>query len=200
MSHQPVQSAASAELLDGRVVALRRLTGDDTAAALALHQHLTDHDRYFRFFTLNPVDLDKLVETMTEPSQGQYAIGAFDADRLIGIANYIVRSDDPEAAEIAVTVAHEDHSLGVGTALLKHLARIARARGIRRFVADVLGQNHLMFMVLSDLGWRRKPAEYGTVRHLEIDLPDFDDKTPTSAAEVITRETKCQKLQLNSEY
>ena len=53
MSGQAVEFAATAHLLDGRLVSLRRLGPDDTKAALALHQHLSDHDRYFRFFTLN---------------------------------------------------------------------------------------------------------------------------------------------------
>ena len=126
MSDQVVEFAATARLLDGRLVSLRRLGADDAEAVVALHQHLTDHDRYFRFFTLHPVHLDELVGKLTEPADGRYALGAFDADRLIGVANFTV-SDDPSAADIAIVVAHEDHLCGVGTALLKHLAQIARA-------------------------------------------------------------------------
>ena len=173
MSNQLMEFAATAQLLDGRFVSLRPLSADDTKAALALHQHLSDYDRYFRFFTLNQIDLDQLVRKMTEPAQGQCALGAFDADRLIGVANYIVFHDDPKAAEIAIAVAHEDHSLGVGTALLRHLARIACARGIERFVADVLGENQLMLTVFFDLGWPCKPIGCGSVRHLEIELPEL---------------------------
>jgi GNAT superfamily N-acetyltransferase len=182
MRNELVQSAATAQLLDGRLVSLRRLTADDTEAVMALHQHLTDHDRYYRFFTLRPVQLDELIGTLTEPAHGRYALGAFGADRLIGVANYTVVCDKPNVAEIAVVVAHEDHSLGVGTALLQHLAQIARANGIGRFVADILGENHLMLMVLFDLGWRCEPLEdYGSVRHLEVELPDFFNQTPTAA-------------------
>jgi GNAT superfamily N-acetyltransferase len=180
MSDQLAESPATAQLLDGRLVSLRGLTADDKEAALALHQHLTDHDRYFRFFTLNPTDLDQLVGQMTEPAHGRYALGAFDADRLIGVAHYTVVREDPKVAEIAVVVAHEDHSLGVGTALLKHLAQVARANGIGRFVADVLGENHLMLMTLFDLGWTCKPIYYGSIRHLEVELPDINTETPTA--------------------
>lgn len=181
MSDQLVESAVPARLLDGRAVSLRRLTPDDTEAVSALHQHLTDHDRYFRFFTLRSAGLDQLVRTMTEPAPGRYALGAFDADRLIGAAHYVVVRGDPKVAEIAVVVAHEDHSLGVGTALLKRLAWVARTHGIGRFLADILGENHLMFVVLSDLGWPGKPIDHGSVRHLEIDLPDFSTETPAAA-------------------
>lgn len=176
MSDQAVESAGTARLLDGRVVSLRRLAAGDAAAVMDLHQHLSDHDRYYRFFTLQPVQLDEVVGELTKPAHGRCALGAFDADRLIGVANYTVVREHPKAAEFAIVVAHEDHSLGVGTALLKRLARVARAQGIGHFVADVLGENHLMLMVVFDLGWRCEPAEYGSVRHLEIELPDFGDE------------------------
>ncbi len=176
MGDQGVEFAAAASLLDGRVVSLRRLGAEDAAAVLALHQHLSDHDRYFRFFTLQPVELADLVDKLTEPPDGICALGAFDGDRLIGVAHYVLVQEEPKAAEFAIVVAHEDHSLGVGTALLKQLARVARLHGIGRFVADVLGENHLMLMVVYDLGWRCEPAGYGSVRHLEIELPDLSDE------------------------
>jgi GNAT superfamily N-acetyltransferase len=171
VSDGSVDVAATARLLDGRPVSLRPLTAVDAEAVSALHQHLSDHDRYFRFFTLQLSPLQELVAKLTEPAEGLYALGAFDADRLIGVAHYIV-VDDPQAAEIAIVVAHEDHSVGVGTALLKHLAPIARAHGIARFVADVLGENHLMLTVFFDLGWPCRPVDYGSIRHLEIELPE----------------------------
>ena len=184
MSNPAVEFAATARLLDGRVVSLRCLGADDAEAVMALHQHLSDHDRYFRFFTLQPVQLRELAGKLTEPADGLLALGAFDGDRLIGVAHYVLVREDPEAAEFAIVVAHEDHSLGVGTALIKHLARIARARGIGRFIADVLGENHLMLMAVFDLGWRCAPADYGSVRHLEIELPDFVEQAPPSVAEL----------------
>ncbi|MGZ4526520.1 MAG: N-acetyltransferase family protein [Mycobacterium sp.] len=174
MSDRSVDVAATARLLDGRLVSLRPLTVADAEGILALHQHLSDHDRYFRFFTLQLSPLRELVAKLTEPADGLYALGAFDAGRLIGVAHCIV-VDDPEVAEIAIVVAHEDHSVGVGTALLKHLAPIARAHGIGRFVADVLGENHLMLTVFFDLGWPCRPIDYGSIRHLEIELPQFGD-------------------------
>ena len=171
MGSQAVESPATCQLLDGRQISLRRLDIDDAEAVAALHQHLSDHDRYFRFFTLNPAHLDEVVSKLIDPTVGEYALGAFDGDRLIGIANYAV-SADPTVADIAIVVAHEDHSHGVGTTLLKRLAQIARAHGIRRFAADVLAVNHLMLAVFSDLGWPRERMNSGTVLHLDIDLPD----------------------------
>jgi GNAT superfamily N-acetyltransferase len=170
MSGQTGEYTATCRLLDGRPVSLRRLGADDAEAVAALHQHLSDHDRYLRFFTLSTVRLDELVSKMVEPATGQYALGAFDGDRLIGIANYAV-ADDPTVAEIAIVVARGEHLHGVGTALLGHLAQIAESHGIQRFVADILPENHLMLKVLFDFGWPYKRLTSGPIRHLEIELP-----------------------------
>ncbi|ORB36794.1 hypothetical protein BST39_19980 [Mycobacterium paraseoulense] len=174
VSDRSVDVAATARLLDGRLVSLRPLTAADADAVLALHEHLSDYDRYFRFFTLQLSPLHELVAKLTEPADGLYALGAFDADRLIGVAHCIV-VEDPKVAEVAIVVAHEDHSVGVGTALLKQLAPVARAHGIVRFTADVLGENHPMLTVFFDLGWPCRPIDYGSIRHLEIDLPELDE-------------------------
>jgi GNAT superfamily N-acetyltransferase len=172
MSDHAAGVVATARLLDGRLVSLRRLNGADADAVMALHEHLSDHDRYFRFFTLQPVPLHELAGKLTEPTDGLYALGAFDADRLIGVAHYTVAGEDSGVAEVAIVVAHADHSLGVGTALLRRLGPIARAHGIKRFVADVLGENHLMLTVFFDLGWHCDPSDYGPIRRLEIELPE----------------------------
>lgn len=183
MGIQAVGDTATSQLLDGRVISLRRIDGDDAEAVVVLHRQLSDHDRYFRFFTMHPAHLDQLVRKLVEPKEGQYALGAFDGDRLIGVANYAVGAD-PTAADIAVVVAHEDHLVGVGTALLRHLARVAREHGIRRFVADVLAQNHLMLAVLSDLGWPRKRGNFGSILHLDIGLPDRIEVSSPASQEI----------------
>lgn len=183
MDSQAVEDTATCQLLDGRLISLRRVMIDDSEAVVALHQNLSDYDRYFRFFTLHPAHVDQLVRTLIQPEEGQYALGAFDGDRLIGIANYAICAD-PTTADIAIVVAHEDHSAGVGTALIKRLAQIARAHGIRRFVADVLAENYLMLAVLSGFGWPRQRSNFGSILHLDICLPDRIDVSSPAAQEV----------------
>ncbi len=183
MSSQAVEVTATCQLSDGQFVSLRRLNADDAEAVVALHQNLSDNDRYLRFFTLNPAHLDELVGNLIEPGGGAYALGAFDADRLIGVANYTI-SDDSAVADIAIVVAHEDHLRGVGTALLAHLAEIAENHGIRRFAADILAENHLMLKVMSDLGWPCERLSYGAVCHLEFELPNCRSGASNAAIEV----------------
>jgi GNAT superfamily N-acetyltransferase len=69
------------------------------------------------------------------------ALGAFRGDTLLGVAQSLALGDDPLAAEVALAVAHAEQAHGVGTLLLEHLASLARRRGVRRFVADVLQEN-----------------------------------------------------------
>ena len=42
MVSHPVESTATCQLLDGRLISLRRLDTDDAEAVVALHQHLSD--------------------------------------------------------------------------------------------------------------------------------------------------------------
>jgi GNAT superfamily N-acetyltransferase len=182
MCGQTAEYTATCRLLDGRHVLLRRIGADDAEAVAALHQHLSDHDRYLRFFTLSTAQLDQLVSKMVEPSAGRYALGAFDGDQLIGMANYAV-ADDPTVAEFAIVVAGGEHLHGVGTALLRHLAQIAESHGIQRFAADILAENRLMFKVLFDLGWPYKRLTSGPIRHLEIELLECLSDVSTAAVE-----------------
>jgi RimJ/RimL family protein N-acetyltransferase len=61
--------------------------------------------------------------------------------RLIAVARFVRHLADPEAAEVAVTVADDWQGRGLGSLLGKHLAHSARNRGIRRFTATMASQN-----------------------------------------------------------
>ena len=168
MSGQRRGRASTAELIDGSVISLRRLKPSDAEAILALYESLTDDERYFRFFAMHPA-LEQWARSIAEPGDDQYSLGAFNAGRLLGVANYLA-CGRPGCAEVAVVVAHAEHLRGVGTALLCRLGQIARENGMHHFVAEVLCENHLMLRVLSDTGWPLTRHLEGSVLHVEIDL------------------------------
>ncbi len=160
-------------LRDGATVQVRRLEPADIDAVNALHDTLSDRERYLRFFTMHPAHLKTLADKLTDCSSEDYALGAFESGTLIGVASYVV-CDRPATAEVAVVVAHNDHLRGVGTVLLRRLGHIAHANGIRHLVADVLTTNHLMFKVLDDPGLHPQHKSYDSgVVHLDIDLPEL---------------------------
>jgi predicted CoA-binding protein/RimJ/RimL family protein N-acetyltransferase len=154
----PVPGAAEAtsgrparELLaDGSPALLRRLGPEDGPEVLDLHARLRERDRYLRFATLHPSDLeDYLARTLTGAG-GAVAIGARVRGRLVGMVDLHLVGGD--AAEVAAVVDADWHGHGVATALLEELAAAAQRLGVRRLLAEVLAENGRMLRVLTDLG------------------------------------------------
>lgn len=163
------QMPITAELLDGGVVTLRRVADTDRAALTAMVQGLTERERYLRFFTTHPTHMDEWVTSVVEASVDRFTLGAFEGDLMLGVATYI-DSPRPDCAEVAIVVAHGQHHRGVGTILLDALGRIARAKGLRYFIADVLAENREMQTVLTDSGWPCRRHLDGSVVSVEVDL------------------------------
>ena len=151
--------ATASPLRDGVVVEVRQLAPGDYDAVIRLSETLTGRERYLRFFTAHPGRLDDWAHSLTAQSTDLFAIGAFEAGDLLGVANYAA-TQTPGCAEIAVVVSHGQHERGVGTVLLSTLGRTARANGLHRFVADVLAENISMLKVITDAGWGRANATW----------------------------------------
>lgn len=132
-------------------VTYRRLTPDDAVGVRDLHAALDERDGYYRFFGRRPKNFDHLAAVVTADDAAHCALGAFVHDRLIGVVNYVALEGDARRAEVAMVVAHEDQQSGIGTALLGHLADVARRRGVDRFVAEVLSTNSKMMQLLMDI-------------------------------------------------
>ncbi|NKQ51788.1 GNAT family N-acetyltransferase [Amycolatopsis sp. K13G38] len=163
------ESGFTAVLADGEVVLVRPLRPQDTAAVLALHRGLDEHDRYLRFFGI-PGNLDELsARIAAEPGPRHCAVGAFRQRDLVGVAHYEAGAE-PTEAEVALTVDSRAQAHGVGTLLLEHLVSLARAHGIRRFTGEVLAENARMVRVFSDLGLPYRMTPGGPERQFVLDL------------------------------
>lgn len=169
MTAQNLERVVTAELVDGTVIALRRLTLADAGDVVRLYETLSDDECYCRFFTAHPAYLQTSALSLAEPSQTQYALGAFGGGKLLGVANYI-ELPAPGSAEVAVVVAHSEHLRGVGTALLRRLGEIAKDNGVHHFIAEVLAENQSMHQVLTDSGWPCTRHLDSAVVHVDIDL------------------------------
>jgi acetate---CoA ligase (ADP-forming) len=85
-----------------------------------------------------------------ELSDERYGLLALDGEgTIVGHAAY-ARLEDPTRAEVAVEVADRLHGQGLGTILVESLAAVAELRGVKRFVAEVLPENHAMLDVFRD--------------------------------------------------
>jgi GNAT superfamily N-acetyltransferase len=175
VSTQRLEHVASAKLVDGAVIALRKLDLSDAADVVRLYESLSDDDCYYRFFTAHPAHLQTSALSLTEPSDSQYALGAFGSGKLLGIASYYIEIAAPGRAEVAVVVAHSEHLRGVGTALLRRLGEIAKENGVHHLGAEVLAENHPMHRVLTDSGWPCTRHVDGSVSHVDINLDAVTD-------------------------
>jgi len=68
-----------------------------------------------------------------------------------GIARYVWDADDPQAAEIAVTVVGDRQGLGLGAELFTQLAGRGRREGIRRSTALASADNTAMTGLLRNI-------------------------------------------------
>jgi RimJ/RimL family protein N-acetyltransferase len=156
-------------LRDGGTAQLRQLSESDFDAVLALADSLSEEEQYFRFFTVHPRHIDEWAASLTKPVNGMVALGVFDHDELVGVANY-VPTKQPRQAEIAVVVAHHQHDRGVGTLLLSELVRLAQEAGLRHLVADVLAENDGMRRVIIDSHLGASLHRDGSVLNVDVDL------------------------------
>lgn len=164
----PDQLVRPADVLlrDGTVAVVRSATPDDIAALERLHAGLSADNLRRRFFGAGPrLASDYLHHLAMSPQT--VALVAERAGRLVALGTAEPAGEG--CAEVAFVVADECHGLGLGSLLLEHLAAVARDHGVRRFVAEILPDNHEMLEVLSDAGFSDSMRiDAGTVR-LELD-------------------------------
>lgn len=161
-------------LRDGTALVIRAIRPDDKRRLLQHFQSLSRQSVYYRFFglkrSLSNDDLSRLTELDFVNHVGLAAtVESEGHERFIAIGRYI-HTEKASRAEVAFAVLDEYQGHGIGTLLLKHLARIARRNGIRQFSANVLGSNHQMLEVFANSGFPvHDSSEYGVV-HVTLDI------------------------------
>ena len=142
-------------LRDGSQVLIRPVQGTDAPLLAEGFARLSLRSRQLRFMTgkpqLSPAELRYFTEVDHHDHE---AIGALDLldGRGVGIARYIRSADDPQSAEMAITIVDEWHRRGLGTELLTRLSDRARQAGIRRFTALVAADNRAVTGLLRKMG------------------------------------------------
>ena len=151
-------------LKNGVPVIIRLLQKDDREGIRIGFQKLSVHSRLCRF--LSPLDhlskrqLDYLTEIdnvnhfaiCAHLNDGEFPTG-------IGIARYIRLKNEPETAEIAITIIDEYQNLGLGTKLLELLIEAAAGNGIKKFTGDVLEENIPMLEIFKKYSCEYKKYE-----------------------------------------
>jgi GNAT superfamily N-acetyltransferase len=85
---------------------------------------------------------------------------------IVGGGRYVVVQ--PGQAEVAFAVIDAYQGLGIGSALMRHLAILGREAGLREFIAEVLSENVGMLSVFERSGLAMSTKRDGTVTHVTM--------------------------------
>jgi len=191
--------AADALLLDGGSIHIRAIRPDDKELLLEHFASLSPRSVYFRFFNvkkrLTKAELQYLTELDFVARVGLVAtLRTGDQEKIIGIGRYTRLGDGeaPRRAEVAFAVLDSHQRRGIGTLLLEHLARIARAHGITEFEADVLGENNRMLDVFSKSGFGVSRSIDGGIFH--VTFPTAESEQYREASHQRERHASAQSV------
>jgi len=162
-------------LRNGMEVRIRALHPDDGERMAEAFRKLGPESVFTRFFSfkdgLNEAD-HRLIREMDFDDRVALIVTHRVEGREVVIASSSYARCGADAAEVAFVVEEDFHGLGIARRLLAHLGRIARERGISRFIAEVLVANTAMLKVFSAVGWpMQKTTADGTV-HIALSLTE----------------------------
>jgi GNAT superfamily N-acetyltransferase len=164
-------------LKNGLHVTVRAVRPDDKDALLSAFKELDERTIYLRFFEtkreitpeeLREVTVVDFIRTVALVTCIQDATG----EKIIGEGRYIVFGDAEPAdrAEVAFAVKEDFQRLGIASMTLRHLARIAKEKGITQFHAEVLRENKGMLAVFNRSGYPVKQEYAEDLVHVTLSL------------------------------
>ncbi|MGW2632718.1 bifunctional acetate--CoA ligase family protein/GNAT family N-acetyltransferase [Streptomyces chattanoogensis] len=193
----PTHWEADVVLRDGGTARIRPITPDDAERLVSFYEQVSDESKYYRFFAPYPRLSDRDVHRFTHHDYvDRVGLAATVGGEFIATVRYDriddqglpAKNPEDDQAEVAFLVQDAHQGRGVASALLEHIAAVARERGIRRFAAEVLPANTKMIKVFTDAGYTQKRTfEDGVVR-LEFDL----EPTEQSVAVMRGREQRAE--------
>jgi ribosomal protein S18 acetylase RimI-like enzyme len=146
---------ATERLRDGRTCEIRSLRPNDEAGMQAAVGRSSPQSLYRRFMGTKRDFSDKeraffLNVDFTNHVALVVVVKERDRATIVAGGRYVV--EKPGTAEVAFAVIDDYQGQGIGAALLRHLAAIARQAGLREFTAEVLPDNTPMLKVFERSG------------------------------------------------
>jgi acyl-CoA hydrolase/GNAT superfamily N-acetyltransferase len=157
------------ELPGGHKVTIRPMRMSDAEPLQDMMYRLSDDTVYRRFLAhkhSHPNDeVIKLCDLDYEQNMALLACAATDDREIVAMARYDV---DPrtQLADIAFLVRDDWQNRGLGTLLMEKMTRVARARGLAGFTADVLTSNRPMLLIFQRSGLQVQSERAGNVYRL----------------------------------
>jgi RimJ/RimL family protein N-acetyltransferase len=150
-------------LSDGTQVTIRPIApGDKQELQDGLHR-LSEQAVQQRFLVPKIRFTKAELRYLTEVDGHDHVALVVESDRwpgwIVAVARYVRLNDDPDTAEAAIVVADALHGRGLGTLLANRLADAAAAHGVRRFTAEMLGDNRAAQRLMDRLADRLGAAD-----------------------------------------
>jgi RimJ/RimL family protein N-acetyltransferase len=175
---------ATETLKNGVTVRIRAIRPADKAGIVEAFGKLDSESVYTRFFqhkqsisnqelkVATEVDFENVVALVVTIESGG-------RETIIGGGRYVTidPSSPQRSAEIAFMVAEDYHGQGIAGRILKHLARIAREKGVSQFEAEVLPRNKAMLAVFARSGLPIKQSLADGVTHVTLSLAERPETT-----------------------
>ena len=167
------QYAATERLRNGVLLEIRALRPDDRAGMLAVIGRASKETLYRRFFgpkqSFSEREIEFFLNVDFTSHVALVALLAEDGRQVIvGGARYIVSR--PGCAELAFVIDDLHQKLGIATLLITHLIKLARAAGLKEFVAEVLPENQPMLKVFTRCGLAMTTRRERGVVHVTLVL------------------------------
>ena len=158
---------------DGRRVEIRALRPDDRAELLAAIGRTSTQSLFRRFFAAKRGFTDQEIEFFLHVDFINHValVAVMEEDgrpAIVGGGRYIVLQ--PRKAEVAFAVIDRYQGQGIGTALMRRLAEIARTAGLRELIAEILPENIPMLKVFEKSGLRLSTKREAQVVHVVLEL------------------------------
>jgi len=179
----PAHWEADVVLRDGGTARIRPITVDDAERLVSFYEQVSDESKYYRFFAPYPRLSAKDVHRFTHHDfVDRVGLAATVGGEFIATVRYdrigadgMAASAPADEAEVAFLVQDAHQGRGVASALLEHIAAVARERGILHFTAEVLPDNRKMVKVFTDAGYTQQRSFTDGVVHLDLDLEPTDE-------------------------
>ena len=175
-------------LRSGDVVQIRQVRPDDAPALVRAYTNLGEQSRYRRFFTVMPelpeATLKAAVEVDHVDHEALVATPLLSAE-IVGECRFIRLPDQPDTAEVGVTVVDAWQGRGLGSALLARLSEHALQAGVEYFTAEVLAENRTMLALLPSLG-QVEAESHGPVVTTRVELAEPSRQAQPDLLDLLT--------------
>jgi acetyltransferase len=159
-------------LEDSTEVLIRPIRPEDEPTMARFHATLSERSVYLRYFHMLPLDAridhQRLQRICFIDYDREMVLVAERAEEILAVGR-LIREQNAKEAEFAVLISDKFQGHGLGTELLKRLIEIARADGLERVTADILGENRQMIEICKLLGFSLKYGGESVIK-AELDL------------------------------